>query len=395
MKGFGYTGGNIVLYNFMDKLAERNYEVYAITPKQRVKWEPDMAKGFLSRSENDAGSKIYHSAKEVLNNFPKTKELIKKGLGEGEPKPLENIKELTDKLLNNWVPSDFTISTYWSTSYANFMLMDKTVPLYHMQHYEELFSNDKYSQKLARLTYFMPLQLITNSSWLKKQMKRRLQKNPYLLTPATDQDIFQPHYDISNKYNNPDKIRILSYADARDFKGWDDGVNAMRKVFNSSPSDKDIEWITFGGYDPSEELDIPLDHKGKVFNEELAELYSKAHIVFLPSWYESFPLPPLEAMNCGTAVITTRYGTEDYAINEDNALVVRPRDPEALSEAILRLIENLTFAEELAISGVEDSKKVTWDKSADKLENILEDAKKSYEAGSRFSDVPDLARGKL
>jgi glycosyltransferase involved in cell wall biosynthesis len=47
--------------------------------------------------------------------------------------------------------------------------------------------------------------------------------------------------------------------------------------------------------------------------------------VLCPSWYESFPLLPIEAMACGTSVITTPYGTEDYAIDGHTAIVVRPR----------------------------------------------------------------------
>jgi len=41
--------------------------------------------------------------------------------------------------------------------------------------------------------------------------------------------------------------------------------------------------------------------------------------------YESFPLFPLEAMACGLAVITTAPGTEDYAVNQENCLVVEPK----------------------------------------------------------------------
>jgi len=69
----------------------------------------------------------------------------------------------------------------------------------------------------------------------------------------------------------------------------------------------------------------PYKFHGALDHEQLSKLYAESDIVLCPSWYESFPLPPIEAMACGTAVITTPYGTEDYAIDGHTAIVARPR----------------------------------------------------------------------
>jgi glycosyltransferase involved in cell wall biosynthesis len=189
------------------------------------------------------------------------------------------------------------------------------------------------------------------------------------------------------------KIRIVSYYDTRDFKGWNDSVASMKKVYSEIGRDK-IEWTVFGGSNRPE-LDIPVKYAGKVFNEDLAKLYSNAHIVFMSSWYESFPLPPIEAMNCGTAVVTTRFGTEDYAYDKENSLVVPPCRPEVLADAIISLAQNSKFAEAIARKGFETGQTFTWDNATDKLEDILKQAVNDYAYKESFSDISKFANGNL
>ena len=112
-----------------------------------------------------------------------------------------------------------------------------------------------------------------------------------------------------------------------------------------------LEWITFGDI-PTVIPDLPIDFMGKTIGTSLAQLYSNAHLVFMNSWFESFPLPPIEAMACGTAVITTKLGTEDYAIDGENAFVVPPKQPEILAERIVKLIEQPKIASRLAKNGL-------------------------------------------
>jgi glycosyltransferase involved in cell wall biosynthesis len=385
----GFTGGNVVLYNFMDKLSERGHEVYAVTPIRRIRWQPRMARQLIEARGVRPGGR-YRLRKLLgkgLGKFPRMKRWIKMALGE-ERKPMDQLVALTEGLLRNWTESDITVSTFCFTAYANYALMDKTLPLYHMQHYEELFFREEVEQKFARLTYFMPLGLISNSSWLKKQIKQRTGRASYLVNPGISQELFHPYHDVVEKYLAAEKIRVVSYSDERDFKGWEDGVAAMRMVFSELGPAK-VEWIVFGNQNPGK-LDIPVEYAGKVFNEKLAKLYSSAYVVFLSSWYESFPLQPLEAMNCGTAVVTTRLGTEDYAYDGDSCLVVQPRNPRLLANAIISLAKDPTLAETIASKGLEVAKAFTWDKATDSLEAVFERSFHDYPLKGAFSDIADL-----
>lgn len=392
LRGLGYTGGSMVLYGFMDKLVERGYEVYAVMPDGRIKWDHSYSRQVVQRlGVETAGAELARLAKNTIKRSATLEALTRAVLRKPSRDPVEGLKQLTAKLIDNWIASDITIATFCTTAYASFMLMDKTLPLYHMQHYEELFFENEIEQKIARLTYFLPLELIANSKWLQGQIMTRAGRSSHLLNPGIDTNLFKPYQDVNRKYDTSLKQRtiILSYYSPVKFKAWNDALAAMKAVFSAVGSDA-VEWIVFGGI-PQETDGLPIKAVGKVFGESLARLYSQAHIVFMNSWYESFPLPPLEAMACGAAVVTTRIGTEDYAYDGENCLVVPPRKPEQLAQAIVRLIEDRSFARQLAINGIDTAGQFSWDKAADRLEGIISCVVGSR--GNRFCDVTSLARG--
>lgn len=106
-------------------------------------------------------------------------------------------------------------------------------------------------------------------------------------------------------------------------------------------------------------------------DDALAELYSSADVIACPSWYESFPYPPLKGMACGAPVVTTNIGTEDYAFNEETALVVPPPDTKSMAAAILELRDNEELSERLRKAGPNKAKELTWNKTADAVDSII------------------------
>ena len=105
--------------------------------------------------------------------------------------------------------------------------------------------------------------------------------------------------------------------------------------------------------------------------DELSKLYAESDIVLCPSWYESFPLPPIEAMACGTAVVTTKYGTEDYAIDGHTAIVVRPRVLGDFIKALDALVRNPDLRARLAKNGRAMAESLTWEAAAAAREELL------------------------
>lgn len=101
---------------------------------------------------------------------------------------------------------------------------------------------------------------------------------------------------------------------------------------------------------------------GKVSNEALVELYSSHEIVVSPSLHEGFGLPAAEAMSCQTPVIAARAGALPEVI-EDNVtgILVEPRDPKGLAEAIKHLLSNPAKRREMGERGRERAVKLfSW-----------------------------------
>jgi len=107
-------------------------------------------------------------------------------------------------------------------------------------------------------------------------------------------------------------------------------------------------------------------------DEKLAKCYSLADLFIFASWYEGWSLPPLEAMACGTPVVTTDCkGIRDYVIHNYNALVVPPRDIKALAEASIKLLTNSELTTSLRNGGLKTAKELTWDKVVERFEHAI------------------------
>ena len=102
---------------------------------------------------------------------------------------------------------------------------------------------------------------------------------------------------------------------------------------------------------------------GTVARDDLRVLYSHADLFVFPSRYEGFGFPVLEAMACGTPVITSKT-TSLPEVAGDAALLVNPDDPEEIAEGIVRVLEDPMFREQLRSKGFERARQFTWERTA-------------------------------
>jgi glycosyltransferase involved in cell wall biosynthesis len=120
----------------------------------------------------------------------------------------------------------------------------------------------------------------------------------------------------------------------------------------------------------AEAAGIAPEHKSRVIftghipDEDLAAIYSGAVAFVYPSLYEGFGLPPLEAMACGTAVITSNTTALPEVVGEAG-LMVDPRDEQALCQAMLEVLGDEALREELSRRGIERAAQFTWAKCAE------------------------------
>lgn len=98
-------------------------------------------------------------------------------------------------------------------------------------------------------------------------------------------------------------------------------------------------------------------------DKKLVGLYNIADLLVLPSLYEGFGLPALEAMACGTPVVASNVASLPEVVG-DAGLLVDPRDPQAIADAIACVLSDPALAEELRQRGLERARMFTWEKTA-------------------------------
>lgn len=371
MPDLGFTGGSQVLYNFMERLAARDHEVYLITPGGSVRWLPGTAEAVNARR---VGAGSGGAGPSDALQFDGVDEVAEDILG-GRPGPLTAstivASALTEGLMRHWVPSDVTVATHNFTALAAFYLMDRTLPFYHIQAYEEPFSGNSYLRKMARLSYFLPLRQMANSTWLGNRLKTLTGRGCALVFPGIDTAVFRPLPGSQTKYTGPSgEIKVLTCYSPAPHKGWAEAAAAMRMA--SARLNGRLTWVVFGCR-PEPVEGVRVDYRGRVFGHELARLYCECHICLVPSWFESFPLPQLEAMACGTAVISTPSGAEDYLFPGKNALSAPPGDPAAISGAIVNLAQSRELCRSLVEAGLRTAPMFAWDKAVKQLEMVFAD----------------------
>jgi glycosyltransferase involved in cell wall biosynthesis len=100
---------------------------------------------------------------------------------------------------------------------------------------------------------------------------------------------------------------------------------------------------------------------GFVADEDLAPLYSGATAFVYPSLYEGFGLPPLEAMQCGTPVITSNTSSLPEVVG-DAAIMVDPRDADALCAAMLKVYGDGSLREQMRARSLARAGLFSWER---------------------------------
>jgi len=112
---------------------------------------------------------------------------------------------------------------------------------------------------------------------------------------------------------------------------------------------------------------------GHVERADLPALISGARALVMPSLYEGFGFPVLEAMACGTPVVAANTSSLPEVAG-DAALLVDPHDAEALAEALARVLTDDALRRTLRRRGLQRARRFTWQAAAEKVLRVLERA---------------------
>jgi glycosyltransferase involved in cell wall biosynthesis len=110
---------------------------------------------------------------------------------------------------------------------------------------------------------------------------------------------------------------------------------------------------------------------GWVGQEELPTLYSLADVFLFPSLYEGFGIPLLEAMACACPIVTANVGSPPE-VTDGAAVLVDPRDVEAIAQAVEAVVNDPQLRGRLVERGQARAREFTWEKCARETLEVLE-----------------------
>jgi glycosyltransferase involved in cell wall biosynthesis len=110
---------------------------------------------------------------------------------------------------------------------------------------------------------------------------------------------------------------------------------------------------------------------GWIDHETLPAFYALAEALVLPSLYEAFGIPILEAMSSGCPIVTSnRYATAEVA--GDAAVLVNPVEVESIVDGMRRVVTDQSLRRRMVAAGRERAKDFSWKKCARETMEVLE-----------------------
>ncbi len=235
--------------------------------------------------------------------------------------------------------------------------------------------------------------LITVSEWSKQDILKffPIDKDKIYVTPLAADDKYRPLDKekcielLSKAYNikSPFILYIGGFSPRKNVKALITAFSKIYKELNSEYSLVIVGATKDQGQYLSEfstnlELASKIIFTGFVPEEHLPMLYNGCDAFVYPSLYEGFGLPPLEAMNCGTPVITSNLTSIPEVVG-DAGILIDPYSEEELKTSIVKLLNDENLRKEYSLRGLARAKGFSWKKTA---ERTLDVYKKIYEMPS-------------
>ncbi|MDP2040495.1 glycosyltransferase family 1 protein [Algoriphagus sp.] len=175
--------------------------------------------------------------------------------------------------------------------------------------------------------------------------------------------------DIREKYSIPRKY-FLSLSTLEPRKNIDHLIRSFVK-FIKEYQIEDLSLVLVGTkgwmfdkifeeFDNAGELKSKIILTGRIPDEDLAIVYSNAHSFYYMSLYEGFGLPPLEAMQCGVATVTSNTSSLPEVVG-DGGITLDPTNQEELVKVMNRLYSDDLFKDEMKEKALIQAAKFSWD----------------------------------
>lgn len=199
------------------------------------------------------------------------------------------------------------------------------------------------------------------------------------------------HAEPAFKKNDITLPFVLAIGNPKSHKNWERLIKSFALITNKIPVHKLVLVGPAKPLSATARLHNLIDEYnlgGKVIfvdyveSKYLPAFYNAADVFVFPSLYEGFGLPVVEAMACGTPVITSNVSSLPEVAGEAG-LLVDPFNIEELSEAILKVVTDNRLKRSLAKKGIEQVLRFSWEKTAKETLKIYYEIHKSQPRSSK------------
>jgi len=329
---------------YANRLTERGHEISLVTPRDTI--DPDIDR------ELNPQVRIYQSKlpRRVSETFH-SKISLAWSLSRAVP--------ACDIVFSTHTPA---IPSAWLAA----RIWHKTRLFWLYQDYLEMFEGRKVEQQLLRWGARCHDRIFTVSHWSQQELRAFTSQEPLVVGEGLSHaEYFYPR--PVQKTSGAKSILFL--GDMRPRKGLFDFLAAVEILYRSY---REIQLWIISKDECQIQTRVPFQYIYRPSRSRMAELYASCDLFVSASWWESFGLPPLEAMACGAPVVLTdSRGIREYARSDQNCLLVPPCNPEALAQAMHRVLTDPVLAGRLRQNGPPTATKFTWEAAVNRFEAAL------------------------
>lgn len=334
------VGGVKIMYEYANRLSEQGHDVvvyHSIKRPFKKSATPLWYKVFAFKLRNVARPKWFRLHNDVQS-------LI--------------VPAVTDKYIRN---ADITMSTWWQMAYAVHGLSAAKGKKFNLIQDYETWGGQ---QEKVDASYSLGNTNLVIAKYLQNIVAEKSGIIPAHIPNAVDAAKF--FIEQNPRQRDPHSVIMLYSEEPR--KGTAFGIAALEKTREEFP---DLKAWLFGVYPKPAQLPSWINYTQRP--ENLRSLYNKAAVFFSPSLGEGWALPPAEAMACGCAVVCTDIGGhQDYATDQQTALLVTPENVADMVEKLKLVLENKILRQELSANGFELMRtEFSWKKSLEKLQTCF------------------------
>ncbi|QRF75001.1 lipopolysaccharide 1,2-N-acetylglucosaminetransferase [Thermoplasmatales archaeon] len=224
---------------------------------------------------------------------------------------------------------------------------------YFVQGDETEFSREKIFKREVLKTYRNDVPKFTQSRWLVDDLREKFGTDIEYIGFGVDHNVFYPRDYEKEKL-------IFTIARSEPTKGFSVFANAVNRLWKKRQDFK----VVIAGHKSAvvgTKMNFPFEYLGWITDDELmAKLYTSS--IFVNTGVnETLPMPPLEAMACGGAVVmTANGGSVEYARDLDNCVLAAPGNDVELADKLDMILSSDSLRESLRSGAMETAKAYNW-----------------------------------